>query len=298
MDKDFFKKTRILDGGMGQELLNRGLKPKGTLWSAHALIDKECHQMVIDAHLDFINAGAEVIVTTTFTARRNRLIQNDCEKYFEKINIKAVELAQKARDISKKEVLIAGGLPNQKQTYSADLGEDLDLIEKNFYDQAKLLKNGIDFFYLDVMSSGLECEIALKTIESFNLPVLPGVHVRDNGQLPSGETIKDIVKKYGHGKVSLWDYALYSPYTVTPEPIRNNKTKLKGWFWEPSHYKEELGDRMLSDIFSLTCSINQYEPVGIKLNNVNIDEHLSNQQNQRSILLATLATEKSKEPRK
>jgi len=195
MDKNFFKKTRILDGGMGQELLNRGLKPKGTLWSAHALIDKECHQMVVDTHLDFINAGAEVIVTTTFTARRNRLIQNDCEKYFEKINIKAVELAQRARDISKKEVLIAGGLPNQNQTYSADLGEDLDLIEKNFYDQAKLLKNGIDFFYLDVMSSGLECEIALKVIETYNLPVLVGIHLRDNGELPSGEKIKDIVKK-------------------------------------------------------------------------------------------------------
>ena len=181
---------------MGQELLNRGLKPKGTLWSAHALIDETCHQMVIDAHLDFINAGAEVIVTTTFTARRLRLIQNDCEKYFEKINIKAVELAQKARDISKKDVLIAGGLPGQKQTYSADLGEDLDLIEKNFYDQAKLLKHGIDFFYLDVMSSGLECEIALKVIETYNLPVLVGIHLRDNGHLPSGEKINDIVKKY------------------------------------------------------------------------------------------------------
>jgi len=196
MDKNFFKKTRILDGGMGQELLYRGLKPKGTLWSAHALIDKDCHQMVIDSHLDFINAGAEVIVTSTFTARRNRLIQNDSEKYFEKINIKAVELAQKARDISKKEILIAGGLPNQKQTYSSDLGDNLNAIEKNFFDQAKLLKNGIDFFYLDVMSSGLECEIALKTIESYNLPVLVGIHLRDNGQLPSGETISDIVKKY------------------------------------------------------------------------------------------------------
>jgi homocysteine S-methyltransferase len=196
MDKDFFKKTRILDGGMGQELLHKGLKPKGTLWSAHALIDEDCHQLVIDTHLDFINAGAEVIVTTTFTARRNRLIQNDCEKYFEKINIKAVELAQKARDVSKKDILIAGGLPNQKQTYTADLGKDLDSIEKNFYDQAKMLRNGIDFYYLDVMSSGLECEIALKAIESFNLPVLVGVHLRDNGQLPSGEKIKDIVKKY------------------------------------------------------------------------------------------------------
>jgi len=196
MDINYFNSTRILDGGMGQELLNRGLKPKGTLWSAHALIDEACHQMVIDAHLDFINAGAEVIVTTTFTARRLRLIQNDSEKYFEKINIKAVELAQKARDISKKDVLISGGLPGQKQTYSADLGKDLDLIEKNFYDQAKLLKHGIDFFYLDVLSSGLECKIALKVIETFNLPILVGIHLRDNGLLPSGEKINDIVKKY------------------------------------------------------------------------------------------------------
>ena len=196
MDINYFNSTRILDGGMGQELLNKGLKPKGTLWSAHALIDENCHQLVIDAHLDFINAGAEVIVTSTFTARRNRLIQNDCEKYFEKINIKAIELAQKARDISKKNVLIAGGLPNQKQTYTADLGKDLNTIKKNFYDQAKVLRNGIDFYYLDVMSSGLECEIALETIESFNLPVLVGVHLRDNGLLPSGEKIEDIVKKF------------------------------------------------------------------------------------------------------
>ena len=185
---------------MGQELIHRGLKPKGTLWSAHALIDKDYHQMVIDTHLAFINAGAEVIVTATFTARRFRLIQNDCEQYFEKINTKAVELALKARDISKKEVLIAGGLPNQNQTYSADLGEDLDSIEKNFFDQAKFLNNGIDFFYLDVLSSGMECEIALKSIELFNLPVLVGIHLRENGLLPSGEKINDIVEKYKNNK--------------------------------------------------------------------------------------------------
>ena len=46
------------------------------------------------------------------------------------------------------------------------------------------------------MSSGLECEIALKVIESYNLPVLVGIHLRDNGHLPSGEKVIDIVKKY------------------------------------------------------------------------------------------------------
>jgi len=196
MDTNYFLKTRILDGGMGQELLKRGLKPQGTLWSASALIEEKYHQLVTDTHLDFINAGADVIVTATFTARRIRLIQNKCEEHFERINTKAVELALKARDISKKNILVAGGLPNQYQTYSENLGDDLNLIEKNFYDQAKLLKSNIDFFYLDVMGSGKECEIALKTIKSFNLPVLVGVHIRKNGKLPSGENISDIVKKY------------------------------------------------------------------------------------------------------
>ena len=196
MNTNYFSKTRILDGGMGQELLKRGLKPQGSLWSASALIEEKYHQLVVDTHLDFINAGADVIVTTTFTARRNRLIQNKCEEHFEYVNTKAVELALKARDISKKNILVAGGLPNQNQTYSANLGDDLNLIEKNFYDQAKLLKSNIDFFYLDVMGSGKECEIALKTIKSFNLPVLVGVHIRKNGKLPSGENISDIVKKY------------------------------------------------------------------------------------------------------
>ena len=45
MKKDFFKKIKILDGGMGQELLARGMIPKGTLWSACGLLNKEYHQL-------------------------------------------------------------------------------------------------------------------------------------------------------------------------------------------------------------------------------------------------------------
>ena len=41
MDINYFKKIRILDAGMGQELLARGLITKGTLWSATSLIDKQ-----------------------------------------------------------------------------------------------------------------------------------------------------------------------------------------------------------------------------------------------------------------
>ena len=43
MDINFFKQTRILDGGMGQELLARGMESNGTLWSANALLQEKYH---------------------------------------------------------------------------------------------------------------------------------------------------------------------------------------------------------------------------------------------------------------
>ena len=48
MDINFFKKIRILDSGMGQELLARGLVSKGTLWSATSLIDEKYNKLVVE----------------------------------------------------------------------------------------------------------------------------------------------------------------------------------------------------------------------------------------------------------
>jgi len=195
MNIDYFSKTRILDGGMGQELLAAGLKAKGSLWSATALVHKKYHPMVVDAHLNFIKSGADVIVTNNFSARRTRMKQNKVEEHFNYANKKAGELAFKAKKISKKNVLIAGSLPGQNDTYVPD-SRDKSIIQKNFYDQAKLLKPFIDFFYLDVLSGSREIEIALNVVEKFNMPVLVGLHIKKNGKLPSGEGITEITQQY------------------------------------------------------------------------------------------------------
>ncbi len=195
MDLDYFKKIRILDGGMGQELLERGLVTKGTLWSATSLLEKKNHQLVIDTHLSFINAGADIILTNTFTTRRVRMEQNKVGKLFNFANRKAGELAVRAKEISKKNILIAGSLPAQNNTYEVDIRES-KIIKKNFFDQANLINPYVDFFYLDVVSSGREIDIALDVIKKLNKPVLIGLHIKKNGRLPSGETITEIVKKY------------------------------------------------------------------------------------------------------
>jgi len=194
MNLGYFSKVRILDGGMGQQLLSKGLQSKGSLWSGTALINKKHHQMVIDTHLDFIKSGADVIVTNNFALRRVRMAQNNVEDLFDYANEKAGELALKAKEISKKNILIAGSLPAQNDTYILD-PRDKNIIEKGFYDQAKLLKPFIDFFYLDVLSGSKECEIALNVTEKLNLPVLIGLHIKKNGKLPSGENITEVIKK-------------------------------------------------------------------------------------------------------
>ena len=193
MDLNFFKKTRILDGGMGQELLARGMEPNGTLWSANALLYEKYHELLLNTHIDFIEAGAEVIVTNTFTTRRLRLRDNKVEDQFEYLNKKAGEIAQKAKKLYPK-VLIAGGLPPQYLTYEADTRSS-DEIKNNFFDQAKLLNEYVDFFYLDVLSSVREFELAIEVIEDFKKPYLIGAHISEGTKLPSGEKISDIIKK-------------------------------------------------------------------------------------------------------
>ena len=192
MDRNYFKQTRILDGGMGQELLARGLNPQGTLWSAKALLEEKYHPLIENIHEDFINAGAEVIVTNTFTTRRVRLKENNLENKFEILNKKAGEITKKIKRKYPR-ILVAGGLPPQNTTYSEDTRKENE-IKRNFQDQAKILNPYIDFFYLDVLSSIREINIAIDSIKEFNKPFLIGAHVSEGTSLPSGEKLSDITK--------------------------------------------------------------------------------------------------------
>ena len=219
MNLNFFKRTRVLDGGMGQELLARGMKPNGTLWSANALLDENYHKLIFDTHSDFVRAGAEVIVTATFTTRRKRLRDNGIEEKFEYLNKKAGEIAY---NVKKKfpNILVAGGLPPQDLTYEADSRSEDEIIN-NFNEQAKLLNPYVDFFYFDVWSSIKEFKCGIKAIKEFNKPYLIGIHISEGTNLPSGENISDIK--------SIIDKQLLGVMLscVSPENFETNLEELK-----------------------------------------------------------------------
>ncbi len=220
MDINFFKKIRILDGGMGQELLARGMKPNGTLWSANALLQEKYHKLVLDTHIDFVKAGAEVIVTNSFTTRKKRLKDNNIEDKFEYLNNKAGEIARNVKKIYPK-VLIAGSLPSQSLTYEVDDRPEA-IISENFYSQAKILNNYCDFFYFDVLSSVREFQLAIESIREFNKPYLLGIHISEGVCLPSGESILDAYKNIY--KENLLGVILAC---VSPENFEKNLDEIK-----------------------------------------------------------------------
>ena len=190
MDLNFFKDVRILDGGTGQELLSRGLEANGTLWSANALLQDKYHDLLLNTHLDFIKAGAEVIITATFATRRKRLKDNQIENKFEYLNQKAGEIAIKAKK-NFSNTLIAGGLPPQNLTYEAD-NRNEEEITNDFREQANTLNPYVDFFYFDVLSSIKEFKCGIKAIKEFKKPYLIGIHISEGTNLPSGEKISKI----------------------------------------------------------------------------------------------------------
>ena len=221
MNKDFFKQVRILDGGMGQELHAKGLISMGTLWSASANLEKKFHNLVVDLHLSYINSGADVIITNTFSARRIRLIQNKVNEHFKYINEQACLLAIKARDLSKKNILIAGSLPSQSDTYVEDQRNSNE-IEKDFLDQATIINPYVDFFYLDVLSSGKELDIASNVAAKLKKPILAGVHLKKNCLLPTGENVTEVVNKY---KNENWLGLIGA--CVSPEIVENSIDELR-----------------------------------------------------------------------
>ena len=219
ISKDFFNQTRILDGGMGQELLARGMKHNSTLWSANAILNEDYHQLVLDTHVDFIKAGAEIIVTTTFATRKKRLKENNLLEKFEYLNQKAGEIAQAAKN-KFPDTYVAGGIPPQNLTYEADDRVEAEIIE-NFNSQAKALNHYVDFFYFDVWSSIKEVKCGIEAIKEFKKPYLVGLHISEGTKLPSGEkieVIKDVIDENALGVMLS---------CVSPENFENNLNELK-----------------------------------------------------------------------
>lgn len=84
--------------------------------------------------------------------------------------------------------------------------------------------------------------------------------------------VVDLVER--QGGVSLWDFNTIEEITSESPPALGDKRDLLRWFWEPGHYRAELGDWMLSRMLGRDCGSRAVADFGILLSTQNLDSEL------------------------
>src|SRR5690349_4201279 len=84
------ERVLVLDGAMGTMLQERGLK---TGQSPEEL-NLVAPEVVASVHRDYVEAGADIIVTNTFGGSRPKLSHYGLEGRLREINARAVEIAR------------------------------------------------------------------------------------------------------------------------------------------------------------------------------------------------------------
>ena len=184
----------LLDGGMGQELIKKTPRTPTPLWSADVL--RDCPELVVETHCDFIKAGSDVITLSSYSVTPTRLAKYNRENEFEILQKFAVEAAQKAAKTFNTKPLIAGCLPPLPGSYrpSERLTEQESYTEYQRITECQF--KHVDLFICETMSSIEEACISTTVAKQTGLPVWTSFTVdEDNGELlRSGEPILDGAK--------------------------------------------------------------------------------------------------------
>jgi methionine synthase / methylenetetrahydrofolate reductase(NADPH) len=140
-------------------------------------------QSVVDLHLGFIRAGAELIETNTFGANRRKLATHFLEQELEQINSAAVKLARDAREVSGRTVYIAGSIGPL-----GDVGDAEDERFAAFAEQAAVLEGrGVDLFMVETFYDLGELEQAIDAVRSVSaLPIVALLTFDDDAETLAG----------------------------------------------------------------------------------------------------------------
>jgi S-methylmethionine-dependent homocysteine/selenocysteine methylase len=210
-----FNRPLLLDGGMGRELLKRGVPILTEIWSGTALT--EAPDKVREVHADFIAAGADIITTNTYGLARKRLARAGAEAQFAELHRTAGRLAVEARDAAGRAVAIAGSLPPYSGSYRPDLVEPYETLLPRYTEQAEVLAPYVDLFICETMSTAGEALAAASGAVKTGKPVWIAwtLHEDRSGRLRSGETVDDAAAVVAHLSIAAFLANCCAPESIT-----------------------------------------------------------------------------------
>src|SRR5215218_1585358 len=138
---------------------------------------------VVALHVGFIRAGAQLIETNTFGANRRKLRAHYLEDEFQRINSEGVRLAREAREVTGRDVFIAGSIGplGDADAPTATRG---DL----FAEQAAILEGrGADLFMLETFFDLDELVAAIEAVQRVSsLPIVALLTFEHDAQTLAG----------------------------------------------------------------------------------------------------------------
>lgn len=182
----------ILDGATGTELNRRNVDTGLPLWSANALLNDRDSGILRQIHVDYLEAGADIITTNTFRTHRRALAHSGTEGRSLELTRRAVEVAreaiQTASCLSPK--FIAGSISTLEDCYEPGSVPPDDQLRAEHGERVDhLLQSGVDFFLVETINSIREALVIATLAARTGLPVVVSFVCNRDGKLLSGETL-------------------------------------------------------------------------------------------------------------
>ena len=176
----------VADGGMGA-LLSAAVPRLRTPEEANL----RAPDAVVSLHVSFINAGAELIETNTFGANRRKLAHHFLEDRLEEINSTAVKLARDAREMTGRDVFIAGSIGPLGEPVASRLRREI------FAEQAAVLEGrGADLFMIETFYDLEEVVDAVEAVRgASSLPIVALLTFDEGAETIAGITADEAAQR-------------------------------------------------------------------------------------------------------
>ena len=216
----------ILDGAMGTMVQRHGLSEADYRGDIFADSDKDLHgnneclnltrpDIIKAIHKAYIEAGADIIETNTFSANRISQAEYGCEEMAGRMAYEGARIAREASDeayraIGRK-VWVAGSMgPTSKSlSLSPDASDpafraySFEQMKMAYREQADgLIKGGADIILIETCFDALNVKAALAAVRecSAEMPVIVSVSVSDrSGRTLTGQTLEAFYTSVRHG---------------------------------------------------------------------------------------------------
>lgn len=192
----------ISDGATGTNLLARGL-PRGVVSEAW-LFEKP--DAIIELHRDFLQAGADILLTNTFGASPLRLEAVSLAQSIKMVNQRAVYLARQAAENSSKQVFIGGSIGPCGQLLKPFGPLTEEQVYQSYLEHAKeLLEAGVDLVVLETQFDIKEALLAVKAVRdiSDSIPLVCSFSYDRGVHTMMGVTATKMVQAFGELHVDL-----------------------------------------------------------------------------------------------